>query len=178
MTMTMNEYQTLAARTIGTTAVADMQIHAAFGMASEANELREAENAYACANHTQRGPELRAHMIKEAGDLAWMVAEMCTARGLFLADVVKNAERNTLRHYIRPVIAICEMYQKTYQGHEINDEKLCMWLRALWGMLLGMCYVHHISLDDVLTVNIEKLRARYPDGFEAEKSLHRAEGDD
>jgi len=28
-----------------------------------------------------------------------------------------------------------------------------------------------------MKLNIEKLMARYPDGFEVERSLHRAEGD-
>lgn len=33
------------------------------------------------------------------------------------------------------------------------------------------------SLEQIMEININKLRARYPDGFEQEKSLHRAEGD-
>lgn len=33
------------------------------------------------------------------------------------------------------------------------------------------------SLDDIMQKNIDKLKARYPEGFETDKSLHRAEGD-
>jgi predicted amidohydrolase len=32
-------------------------------------------------------------------------------------------------------------------------------------------------LSDVALVNVEKLRKRYPEGFDAERSLHRASGD-
>ena len=32
-------------------------------------------------------------------------------------------------------------------------------------------------MSEVAELNIEKLRARFPDGFSAEKSLNRAKGD-
>ena len=31
------------------------------------------------------------------------------------------------------------------------------------------------SLDEIAEMNIEKLRKRYPDGFDSERSVHRAE---
>ena len=39
------------------------------------------------------------------------------------------------------------------------------------------CTAHGWSLDDVAQTNIDKLKKRYPDGFDAEHSLNRAEGD-
>lgn len=33
------------------------------------------------------------------------------------------------------------------------------------------------SLDDIMRMNIDKLKERYPDGFKAEQSLHRKAGD-
>ena len=33
------------------------------------------------------------------------------------------------------------------------------------------------TLEEVLEMNVEKLRARYPEGFEIERSLTRKEGD-
>ncbi len=72
------------------------------------------------------------------------------------------------------VAGIC---QKTYQGHEFDKEHMkkelgdCMW------MIAEICAALDLSLDDVMETNIEKLRKRYPDGFEAERSLHRAKGD-
>ena len=33
------------------------------------------------------------------------------------------------------------------------------------------------NLDNICQMNIDKLRARFPDGFEVDKSIHRAEGD-
>ena len=33
------------------------------------------------------------------------------------------------------------------------------------------------GLEDIFQMNIDKLKARYPDGFDANKSINRAEGD-
>jgi NTP pyrophosphatase (non-canonical NTP hydrolase) len=33
------------------------------------------------------------------------------------------------------------------------------------------------DLDTIMQMNIDKLKARYPDGFSAEKSMHRKDGD-
>ena len=46
-----------------------------------------------------------------------------------------------------------------------------MWFIAEYCTAMGF------SLDDIMEMNISKLQARFPDGFEVEKSLHRAKGD-
>ncbi len=38
-------------------------------------------------------------------------------------------------------------------------------------------YAIGYNLEDIFKMNIEKLRARYPDGFDADHSLHRQPGD-
>ena len=40
-----------------------------------------------------------------------------------------------------------------------------------------ICEVPVQALDDIFKMNIKKLEARYPNGFEVEKSEHRKEGD-
>ena len=35
----------------------------------------------------------------------------------------------------------------------------------------------NIHLDEILQMNIDKLKARYPEGFDTERANHRAEGD-
>lgn len=46
----------------------------------------------------------------------------------------------------------------------------------LWYVSL-MCTGFGWDLDEVLQINIDKLKARYPDGFDIEKSNNRKEGD-
>lgn len=67
--------------------------------------------------------------------------------------------------------------QKTYQGHEIDFEHVKKELGDCLWMIAEACDAFGFSLDEVMELNIEKLRKRYPNGFSSENSLHRAEGD-
>ena len=49
---------------------------------------------------------------------------------------------------------------------ELGD---CLWYIATFGTVLG------ISLDDIAARNIDKLRKRYPVGFDTERSRNRTE---
>ena len=72
---------------------------------------------------------------------------------------------------------IHSIYQKEYQGHEIDDEHLKKEVGDLLWFVAEYCTAKGWSLDDVADLNIEKLKARYPEGFDTEHSLHRKEGD-
>lgn len=72
---------------------------------------------------------------------------------------------------------IHSIYQKEYQGHEIDDEHLKKEVGDLLWFVAEYCTVKGWSLDEVAALNIEKLKARYPEGFDVEHSLHRKEGD-
>lgn len=62
-----------------------------------------------------------------------------------------------------------------FQGHELDAEKLAnelgdvAWYLAITAKAIGM------DLETVLQMNVDKLRKRYPDGFSAERSIHREE---
>ena len=69
------------------------------------------------------------------------------------------------------------LVQKIYQGHELDKDHLKKELGdALWFIAEACDYLGCI-MDDIMQMNIDKLKARYPQGFEAERSLHRVEGD-
>jgi len=61
------------------------------------------------------------------------------------------------------------------QGHELDREKLIKELGDIAWYLAEMATVLDIELEEVLTRNIEKLKKRYPEGFDKEKSLNRVE---
>ena len=60
------------------------------------------------------------------------------------------------------------------QGHELNREKLIKELGDVAWYLAETAYALDVDLETVLEGNLSKLRARYPDGFDAEKSVGRA----
>lgn len=63
------------------------------------------------------------------------------------------------------------------QGHEFNEEHAKKELGDLMWFIAEYCTAHGWELDDICQMNVDKLKNRYPDGFEADKSLHRKEGD-
>mgnify|MGYP000874982563 CR=1 FL=1 len=64
-----------------------------------------------------------------------------------------------------------------FYGHdlEINRDKLAIELGDCLWYIAGIATAAGIYLDDIATRNIEKLRRRYPDGFDPEKSRNREE---
>ena len=59
------------------------------------------------------------------------------------------------------------------QGHELDREKLAKELGDIAWYLAETAYALDLSLEEILQGNIRKLKARYPEGFETERSVHR-----
>lgn len=69
------------------------------------------------------------------------------------------------------------IYQKVYQGHKFNTNHAMKELGDLLWFIAEYCTVSGWNLEDVMELNLKKLKGRYPDGFDEEKSLHRKKGD-
>ena len=62
-----------------------------------------------------------------------------------------------------------------HQGHELDKEKLLKELGDIAWYMAETAYALDVDLDEVLEKNIAKLKARYPEGFDTERSLNREE---
>ena len=60
-----------------------------------------------------------------------------------------------------------------HQGHELDRKKLASELGDIAWYLAETAYALDLTLEDVLTANLEKLKARYPEGFDTERSVQR-----
>ena len=61
------------------------------------------------------------------------------------------------------------------QGHALDREALVKELGDVAWYLAETAYALDVPLEDVFAGNIDKLRARYPQGFEAKRSMERTE---
>ena len=88
-------------------------------------------------------------------------------------------EAHALHGMVGEIGEIHSIYQKVYQGHSIlkEEEHLQKEVGDLLWFIAEYCTVCGWKLEDIMQMNIDKLKARYPEGFDAEHSLHRAEGD-
>ena len=96
-------------------------------------------------------------------------------------SIPNEQKRDMLMHAVLGLASeageVAGIFQKKYQGHPVDPEHLekelgdCLW------MIAEACTALDWNMEDVMRLNIEKLRARYPDGFDADHSLHRQPGD-
>ena len=88
-----------------------------------------------------------------------------------------SLELHALHGMVGEIGELHSLYQKKYQGHNFDVEHAKKELGDLMWFIAEYCTAVGFKLDDVMQTNIDKLKARYPDGFDVEKSLHRKEGD-
>lgn len=61
------------------------------------------------------------------------------------------------------------------QGHELDRDGLAKELGDICWYLAETATALGLSLEDIMAANIEKLKRRYPDGFDAARSISRTE---
>ena len=64
-----------------------------------------------------------------------------------------------------------------FQGHNLDIDHVAKELGDIaWYLAVG-AYAIGYDLETILQMNVDKLKARYPDGFSADRSLHRDKND-
>lgn len=96
-----------------------------------------------------------------------MDRESYNGRGLLLNAVMGlNGEAGEVIDHVKKVC---------FQGHELDREHLIEELGDVAWYLAVCCEAIDTTLEEVLQNNIDKLRKRYPDGFDKSRSINREE---
>ena len=88
-----------------------------------------------------------------------------------------EAKLHAIHGMVGEIGEINSIYQKVYQGHPIDTVHIMKELGDLMWFISEYCSASGWELNDICEMNINKLRARYPDGFDEERSLNREDGD-
>lgn len=62
-----------------------------------------------------------------------------------------------------------------YQGHDLNMQEVAEEIGDVMFYITNLCSLNDLVLEEIIEGNYQKLVKRYPEGFEAEKSVHRSE---
>ncbi len=189
--MKSKEYIELARRTVNCDLTKDdYLIMYTLGLVGESNEL----------NSELSKSGNRDNIVKECGDLYWYLYNfMAWIKGYDKTDDVDSFyllldkcyfDTNEFKEQIRDrksssglcsnisriSAVISEIVKKTkFHGHKLDHTNLFLLLDGI-DMNLRMLLVNqHISREDALISNIEKLKKRYPDGFKSTDSIERKE---
>ena len=98
-----------------------------------------------------------------------------------LAMTTLNKQLSKKETLINGVMGLCgesgeviDLVKKhLHQGHQLNTNDLIKELGDVAWYLAEIAYAIDIDLETIFTLNIEKLKKRFPNGFEIEKSINR-----
>ena len=102
-----------------------------------------------------------------------------------LAARTSNKELTKDEHLLNGVLGLngeagelADLVKKhRFQGHKQDIEHIAKELGDICWYIAETATAIGYDLETIMKMNIEKLRQRYPDGFDPERSQHRAKGD-
>nr|DAG68484.1 MAG TPA: hypothetical protein [Caudoviricetes sp.] len=96
-------------------------------------------------------------------------------------NIPYKQKNDMLRHAVFGLASeageVAGILQKEYQGHEFDREHMKKELGDCLWMVAEACTALEFDMDDVMQTNIDKLKARFPKGFDVDMDLHRKAGD-
>lgn len=180
----LNEYQSLANRTNNYADThptnprhRERKLIGAIGLIGEVVEVLEVINGRATE---------RAKLQKELGDVAWYIATLLLAYGIYMDDLnLKGQLSNpggTFGDWANEMVYqaknVSELVKKEI-GHDHAEDRADL-LSAVSRVFTSWHAIIVLAKLDpmlVLAANIEKLASRYPGGFDAMRSMKRVAGD-
>ncbi len=157
------------------------QVCAALGLAGEVSEALEAFDALRDRFSAFDNGSLKTKFSKELGDVVWYIAQACDAHSIditFLQSsvaAITAIERDMERMVIDAGKHADYMKKCVYHGHEVDPAVVSGHLTAVLTKVKAVCTKVGFNFWSVLSENIAKLEARYPEGkFTVERSVHRA----
>lgn len=127
------------------------------------------------------GPELLRNELEQVCEVPLMRGNEYQELAMRTCSIPYEKKRDRLMHAVFGLNSeageVAGIFQKEYQGHEVQLEHLKKELGDCLWMIAEACTALDITMEEVMQLNIDKLRARFPEGFTAERSIYRAEGD-
>ena len=160
--MTATEYQQLANRTcpdLGS--ITKNILHMDRGIITECGELIDLMKGLDAYNKVFT----KGQIVEELGDLSWYIANKCTFENeQFTFDNFPTIELDLRENPIDIVVG--QMFQELILNDPMTNSRLtCLWYTLV--EFLGY------EVSEVLETNINKLKQRYPKGFNTHDAINR-----
>lgn len=140
------------------------------------NEYKDDPKNYYLTVYEEQIPELAEYIIQEFKNGNMTANE-------YQAEALRTAGDDP--ELLNGILGLCgeagecaEVVKKNmFQGHDFDKHHLASELGDVAWYLAVSAYCLGFTLEQVFTINIQKLRKRYPEGFDADHSIHRKVGD-
>lgn len=143
---------------------------AVLGMAGEAAEIVAAIDGY----------EERETIIKEIGDFFFYFANCCTLMDINIDSVTTDIENikgssfskvALTKKLLKRCCHLCEFVKKgVFHRHGVHVENLKTQLVLVFLTLAEIVLLHEFTFSFICETNIEKLKVRFPDGWDMERA--------
>ncbi len=160
------------------------QVCAALGLTGEASEAFEVFLVLQARSTSIDSASVRTKFSKELGDVVWYIAQACDAHDIDIATLAAEPKQfpiaSSVEFDMHKVVIEAGMhadYMKKciYHGHPVDVAKVSETMRVVLAKVQSICTKVGFNFYDVLTENIAKLLARYPEGhFSTKRSVTRA----
>ena len=60
-----------------------------------------------------------------------------------------------------------------FQGHKLDKQHLAEEIGDTLFYIVNLCTIYNLDVEDILQGNVDKLKKRFPQGFETERSINR-----
>lgn len=177
--MTLKQYQQAAQRT--SPDGHDKLLNGILGMIGESGEIVDTIKK----RKFQGMPDEKAipRLMEEMGDVIWYVAEACAGIDKSIADLDERTQGSELCAHgldscaVRLVRTACDMFHRINRLEVRDYAKIVAFgqLCEIWLLIRSVCERLQLNPDTVMRENIKKLKRRYPNGFDAERSNERYE---
>lgn len=187
--MKIEDYQALAMRT--SPEGHDRVMNGSMGLIGESGEIMDVVKKWKF--QSGENAELpKDKLIDKCGDVLWYCAELCEGLNESFAGIVKEHRQNPMQfkdvHSIsdlaycltlicaRPYGMLCCECSLEADRYPMNSRRpdcfrnICAIVALVSRILINFC---DFTLEEAMERNVEKLKKRYPDGFDPERSLHR-----
>ena len=174
--MDLKEYAELAQRTASTTTAQQKIGHGCLGLIGEAGEIVDIIKKWKYMGMSK--DMAREKIIDELGDVCWYIAEWCAGSGMDMQSIFDGAVEITCIKLTECAVWLVESATALYnhsQSGELMRHYQLEEITYIAKCVKKICEIMRIERDAVLTHNIDKLRQRYPQGFDADRSNGRYE---
>lgn len=181
--LSYNEYQKLAHNTSSPLNNDILEgCHYSLGLFTE---LAEMEGPFYTLINEDKDLVDMTNIKEEIGDFLWYIAELCTLLNYDMSVIsnVSNFNVSTETKDLTHALCLLKKYsgeiadqykKKLAYGKEINKEMTVIYIAAVIKIVnAGICNRLMFNINNIMYINISKLKLRFPNKFEADKANNR-----
>lgn len=172
--MDLNAYQKQAMRT--SPEDHDRVKNGCLGLIGESGEIVDIVKKYLFQSKADT-PLPVDKLIDEMGDVLWYIAETVSGIGETMDGVIRIPDEKHLTNYVNLESAAVNL--AIYASDAYVSRNIVRAIehdvQIIFTTLMDMCRMLDTTIEHVAEHNIAKLKKRYPDGFDPERSMNRPE---